>query len=355
MTRAASLTAGTALLALWAFTAEPARADTLVVCSEASPDALNARSATPIPASTSPSRSPTGWSRWRWAVRRWSRPWPNPGPISPDGLRYTFKLRHGVKFQSSDKFKPTRDMNADDVVFSFDRMLDKCRTRSTGVQRRHLPDVRPTFLDRALKSVSKIDDDTVAFELNAPSASLLSALTVQPFSIWPAEYAAAMQKAGTPEHARPRAARHGPVSVVAVSEGQLDPLPRLPRFLGREGRHAGAGGQGRPARVLHHAARPRCGLPSCAPTSARSRAIRTPPICPPCAPTPGVMVQEAPIARCSACSRSASTRSRSTTSRVRQALAEAIDLDDILKAVFQGSGTPTAAFVPRALWGHDEP
>src|SRR5258708_10364792 len=45
--------------------------------------------------------------------------------ITEDGLRYTFKLRHGVKFQSSDAFKPTRDMNADDVVFSFTRMYDK--------------------------------------------------------------------------------------------------------------------------------------------------------------------------------------------------------------------------------------
>src|ERR1700677_4812231 len=45
--------------------------------------------------------------------------------ISPDGLRYLFKLRHGVKFQSNDQFKPTRDMIADDVVCSFNRMADK--------------------------------------------------------------------------------------------------------------------------------------------------------------------------------------------------------------------------------------
>jgi ABC-type transport system substrate-binding protein len=45
--------------------------------------------------------------------------------ISEDGLTYTFKLRHGVKFQSNADFKPTRDFNADDVVFSFRRMFDK--------------------------------------------------------------------------------------------------------------------------------------------------------------------------------------------------------------------------------------
>ena len=41
--------------------------------------------------------------------------------ISDDGLEYTFKLRPGVKFQTTDFFTPTRDLNADDVIFSFER------------------------------------------------------------------------------------------------------------------------------------------------------------------------------------------------------------------------------------------
>src|SRR6476659_4457447 len=43
---------------------------------------------------------------------------------SADGLSYTFHLRKGVKFHSTDKFKPTRDFNADDVLFSYNRMAD---------------------------------------------------------------------------------------------------------------------------------------------------------------------------------------------------------------------------------------
>ena len=43
---------------------------------------------------------------------------------APDGLTYTFKLRHGVKFHSNAKFTPTRDFNADDVLFSYNRMAD---------------------------------------------------------------------------------------------------------------------------------------------------------------------------------------------------------------------------------------
>ncbi|MET1028091.1 MAG: ABC transporter substrate-binding protein, partial [Dongiaceae bacterium] len=37
--------------------------------------------------------------------------------ISDDGTEYTFHLHPGVKFQTTPDFKPTRPMNADDVVF----------------------------------------------------------------------------------------------------------------------------------------------------------------------------------------------------------------------------------------------
>src|SRR5277367_6445400 len=117
-----ALIAGAAALVLAIGTA---RADTLVVCSEASPDALNSAL---TDANTSFDvteqiadrlvEMEIGGSK---VIPGLAESW----TITPDGLHYTFKLRHGVKFQSSDKFKPTREMNADDVVFSFNRMLDK--------------------------------------------------------------------------------------------------------------------------------------------------------------------------------------------------------------------------------------
>jgi dipeptide transport system substrate-binding protein len=45
--------------------------------------------------------------------------------VSADGRVYTMKLRRGVKFHSTPWFKPTREMNADDVLWSFQRMIDK--------------------------------------------------------------------------------------------------------------------------------------------------------------------------------------------------------------------------------------
>lgn len=43
--------------------------------------------------------------------------------VSADGTQYTFKLRKGVKFHTTKDFTPTRELNADDVVFSFNRQL----------------------------------------------------------------------------------------------------------------------------------------------------------------------------------------------------------------------------------------
>jgi dipeptide transport system substrate-binding protein len=42
--------------------------------------------------------------------------------ISEDGTVYTFHLRRGVKWHNTNKnFKPTRDFNADDIIFSIER------------------------------------------------------------------------------------------------------------------------------------------------------------------------------------------------------------------------------------------
>src|SRR5215469_17309716 len=101
-----------------------AQADTLAVCSEASPNYLNSAltdSNTSFDVSEQIAdrlvEMEIGGSK---VIPGLAESW----SVSPDGLHYTFKLRHGVKFQSNAKFKPTRDMNADDVVFSFTRYSD---------------------------------------------------------------------------------------------------------------------------------------------------------------------------------------------------------------------------------------
>ncbi len=91
------------------------------------------------------------------------------------------------------------------------------------------------FVAPALKSVNKVSDDTVVFDLKVPSSSLISALTVQSFSIWPAEYAAAMEKAGTPEQLDLAPLGTGPFQLVEYQKDSLVRFRKNSDFWGEKG------------------------------------------------------------------------------------------------------------------------
>ncbi|WP_095077911.1 ABC transporter substrate-binding protein [Pseudomonas sp. Irchel s3h17] len=114
--------------------------------------------------------------------------------ISPDALTYTFHLRKGVKFHTTDYFKPTRDMNADDVLWSFQRQLDPKHPwhdkSSVG-----FPYFESMGFKDLLKSVEKVDDYTVKFTLTRPEAPFLPDVAMAFASIYPAEYADQLLKA----------------------------------------------------------------------------------------------------------------------------------------------------------------
>ena len=118
--------------------------------------------------------------------------------ISDDGLTYTFHLRKGVKFHTTKEFTPTRDFNADDVVFSFQRQLDPNHPYHN-VSKGTYPYFKAMKFPDLLKSVEKVDDNTVRITLNKKDATFLASLGMDFISIYSAEYADAMLKAGKPE------------------------------------------------------------------------------------------------------------------------------------------------------------
>ena len=118
--------------------------------------------------------------------------------ISPDGLEYTFHLRKGVKFHTTPDFTPTRDFNADDVVFTFMRQFDKNHPyhkvgggKYEYFNSNSMPDL--------IKNIVKVDDYTVKFVLSRPEAPMIAHLAMDFASIFSAEYADKMMKAGTPD------------------------------------------------------------------------------------------------------------------------------------------------------------
>ncbi|CAB3690260.1 ABC transporter substrate-binding protein [Trinickia soli] len=116
--------------------------------------------------------------------------------VSSDGLSYTFHLRPNVAFQSTNYFKPTRPLDADDVVFTFDRMLDDTNPWHKVAGANGFPHAQSMGLVKLVKAVKKIDDHTVQFDLNEPNATFLPMLTMGFASIYSAQYADQLLKAG---------------------------------------------------------------------------------------------------------------------------------------------------------------
>lgn len=186
-----------ALLAI-AATAQ-AETKTLVYCSEASPEGFNpafytggttfdASSRTVFDKLTSFTRGTTEIEPG--LAEKWE--------ISPDGKTYTFFLRKGVKFHGAKHFKPSRDFNADDVLFTFERQWKKDHPFHK-VSNANYEYFNSMSMPDLLKSIEKVDDYTVRFQLNRPDAPTIANLGMDFASIQSAEYANAMLKAGTPE------------------------------------------------------------------------------------------------------------------------------------------------------------
>ena len=128
---------------------------------------------------------------------------------STDGRTYTFHLRPGVKFHSTAYFTPSRDFNADDVLFTFERML-----HADQPFRQAYPTEFPYFtdmgLDRNIAGVKKLDDLTVVFTLKQTDAAFAADLAMSFASIQSAEYAAQLLKAGRPEQLNQQPIGTGP-------------------------------------------------------------------------------------------------------------------------------------------------
>ncbi|AWW59534.1 hypothetical protein C4O88_03040 [Pasteurellaceae bacterium 12591] len=118
--------------------------------------------------------------------------------ISDDGLTYTFHLRKGVKFHKTKDYQPSREFNADDVIFSFQRQLDKTHPYHE-VSKGTYPYFNAMKFPKLLQAVEKVDDYTVKITLTKPDATFLASLGMDFISIYSAEYADKMMKAGTPE------------------------------------------------------------------------------------------------------------------------------------------------------------
>ncbi len=151
--------------------------------------------------------------------------------ISADGTVYTFHLRKGVKWHSNANFKPTRDMNADDILFMFERQWKDSNPyfKVTSSNHSYFNDMG---MPKLLKSVEKVDDYTVKVTLNAPEAPFLSDLAMEYAGVQSKEYADAMLKAGTPEKVDQEPIGSGPFYLVQYQKDAIIRYKAFPQFWG---------------------------------------------------------------------------------------------------------------------------
>lgn len=193
-------------------------AKTLVYCSEGSPEGFNPSLYTS--GTTFDATSKTIYSRLVEFERGTTKVIPalaESWTISEDGKVYTFKLRRGVKFHATKYFKPTRDFNADDVLFSFNRQWKKDNPyhKVSGGTYEYFNGMG---MPKLLKSIEKVDDYTVRITLNNPEAPFIANMAMDFASILSKEYADAMLKAKTPEKLDLQPVGTGPFQFVAYQK-----------------------------------------------------------------------------------------------------------------------------------------
>ncbi len=137
--------------------------------------------------------------------------------VSDDGTAYTFHLRKGVKFHTTSFFTPTREFNADDVIFSFERQRDTSHPyhKISGGAYEYF---NAMSMPDLIKSIVKKDDYTVVFNLTRSEAPFIANLAMDFASIHSAEYADRMLKAGTPDEFDQKPIGTGPFAFVSYQK-----------------------------------------------------------------------------------------------------------------------------------------
>jgi dipeptide transport system substrate-binding protein len=138
--------------------------------------------------------------------------------ISDDGLQYTFKLRPGVKFQTTEFFTPTRDLNADDVVFSYERQLKEDHPWNKYVAGTAWEYFNGMGFPDLIASIEKVDDLTVKFTLKQKEAPFLANVAMPFASIMSKEYADKLEADGKMNQLNQMPLGTGPFAFVAYQQ-----------------------------------------------------------------------------------------------------------------------------------------
>ena len=108
--------------------------------------------------------------------------------VTRDGKMVTFYLRKDIEFHQTTYFSPTRTLNGDDVLFSFNRMLDE-NHQYHPISGGKYPFFQNAQLVNLIDSIEKINDYTIRFQLTHSDSSFLANIGGNSAVILSKEYA----------------------------------------------------------------------------------------------------------------------------------------------------------------------
>ncbi|MES2103676.1 MAG: ABC transporter substrate-binding protein [Pseudomonadota bacterium] len=321
-------------------------AKTLVFCSEGSPEGFNPQffttgttaDAGSVPMYNRLVEMETGTTKVTPAL---AESW----DISADGLTYTFKLRKGVKFHSNAKFKPSRDLNADDVVYSYNRMADPNHPFHKTSPNQTFAYFEDVGMAKIVDKIEKVDDMTVRFKLKHPEAPFIATLTMDFMSVQSAEYAEKMKAAGTVDVIDREVIGTGAFQFVSYQKDAIirykafdqywDGRPKLDNLIYAITPDPSVRYAKLKAGECHVMALPK---------PADVALMRN---------DPNIKLLEQPGLNIGYVSFNVEKKPFDSK-QVRQALNMAVDKSSILKSVFQGSGQAAKNIIPPTLWSYND-
>jgi dipeptide transport system substrate-binding protein len=263
--------------------------------------------------------------------------------ISADGLVYTFHLRRGVKFHATPWFKPTRELNADDVLWSIHRVNDKAHP-AHGVAKSGYAYWTGMNMPELVKSVEKLDAMTVRLTLTRPEAPVLANLAMSSIgSVYSAEYAAQLQAAGKLEDLNTQPIGTGPFVFKSYQKDAVIRYAANPVYWGGVPKidNLIVAVTPDPAVIVQRVKAGECAAATLAVAQAVNiegdpnlKIVRSQPL---------MTNYLAPNAR----------HRFTSDKRFREALWLAIDKQSYIQAVYAGNATVAASFLAPGIWSHD--
>ncbi|MDF7630313.1 MULTISPECIES: ABC transporter substrate-binding protein SapA [unclassified Pantoea] len=263
--------------------------------------------------------------------------------VRDNGATYRFHLRKDVSFQHTNWFKPTRKMNADDVVFSFARMFNRQHPWHN-VNGGSYPYFDSLQFSDSVQSVKKLDNDTVEIRLNSPDASFLWHIATHYAPILSQEYADKLTAKGQQERLDREPVGTGPFQLSEYRTGQYLRLARNPQYWKGVPRlqqvviDLGVGGTGRLSKLLTG----ECDVLAY-PAASQLSILRDDPRLR-MTLRPGMNIaylafntRKPPLDR----------------PEVRHALALAINNERLMESIYYGTAETAASILPRASWAYD--